>query len=352
MLTNFSIAKSHNPKRFLRAGLAGALVLGLVNCALERNWQFTPAVFSLSQSGDSILIITQNGELLVSENRGLKWEKPQISFQGAFLCVASIDRRRSWGVTGLGAVVNSTDGGWTWAELSRLQYDGESFAGPFNQVVFLDDLHGWIVDPFSIWRTEDGGKNWRRYFPAEKSDPLTGDPQRCHFIDASNGWLCGTNGIVYITIDGGKTWRARRVTGQDTDLKDVFFLDKEKGWAGGSPSGGLYRTNDGGETWQPAILPAERIGIFSVYFSSANEGWAVGSQRSGADPSEVKARGIVLHTIDGGDNWKLIAAPAEELLYHDVSFSSVLRGWLVGSSAAYQTDNGGRSWVTIWTVSR
>src|SRR5947199_7260089 len=60
------------------------------------------------------------------------------------------------------------------------------------------------------------------------------------FIDDKEGWAAGDEGVVWHTLDGGKSW-ARLPTGVRGSLRSVCFLTSEVGWAAGreeQPFGG------------------------------------------------------------------------------------------------------------------
>src|SRR5438477_10433745 len=60
------------------------------------------------------------------------------------------------------------------------------------------------------------------------------------FVDASEGWAVGDDGVIWHSIDGGKTWE-RQKSGTRASLRGVHFVTPYTGWAVGrleSPCGG------------------------------------------------------------------------------------------------------------------
>src|SRR4029453_7158398 len=60
------------------------------------------------------------------------------------------------------------------------------------------------------------------------------------FIDQSEGWAVGDDGVIWHSIDGGKTWE-RQKSGTRASLRGVHFQTPYTGWAVGrldAPRGG------------------------------------------------------------------------------------------------------------------
>lgn len=123
------------------------------------------------------------------------------------------------------------------------------------------------------------------------------------FIDQSEGWAVGDDGVVWHSIDGGKTWE-RQKTGTRASLRGVHFLTPYTGWAVGrleSPNGGgsigvMLRTTDGGIKWDEMgvnVLP----GLHAVRYFDEKNGFVCG------DGSDAFPSGMFT-TTDGGRTWR------------------------------------------------
>src|SRR5262245_20824590 len=82
------------------------------------------------------------------------------------------------------------------------------------------------------------------------------------FIDADEGWAVGDEGVVWHTIDGGKTWE-RQPTHVRASLRSVHFFNGLQGWVagreelpGGGSTGVLLFTEDGGVKWHRLMAGA------------------------------------------------------------------------------------------------
>src|SRR5207244_78927 len=67
-------------------------------------------------------------------------------------------------------------------------------------VFFLNDSLGWMVTEKGLWRTDEGGKDWR------KLPHLPAQPIRVFFVDENNGWAACMKKTVLATHDGGRKW--------------------------------------------------------------------------------------------------------------------------------------------------
>ncbi len=212
--------------------------------------------------------------------------------------IAFPDSRHGWAVGGLGTIRHTSDGGLTWDE----QNSGTDFI--LEKAFFLDSKRGWIV----------GG--WPR--------------------DATVS-LYGGMGVILATRDGGKTW-IKQLDGDATWLKDIFFLDKNKGWAVGE-FGVVMKTSDGGKHWRQIKNTATRSWLYGITFHDTKHGVAIGHDET------------ILLSHDGGESWTSQSSPVPRRAngwpsaYRAVGFSDSQHGWIVGDGGSIlATQDGGESW--------
>lgn len=141
-----------------------------------------------------------------------------------------------------------------------------------------------------------------------------------------------------------KSWHA------DAELRDVFFVDHEFGWAVGD-LGTIWHTQNGGEKWQlqPTNLQCQ---FNSVHFISRRHGWVAGGF---GVPHTGRSVGVILETSDGGQTWKRLSGILLPWLTR-VSFHTKQHGFAVGlatpldPTGAWSTEDGGRTWTPIHGV--
>jgi photosystem II stability/assembly factor-like uncharacterized protein len=257
------------------------------------------------------------------------------------------------GVIWRGNVFNRTrDGGRTWQESFTVPPEHEYQLLSF---FFLTPDAGWAVGK-NVYRTSDGGRSWQQL-----GQTPTGDYQRqrrlgiqpeladykpvVRFTNSGHGLMARLDGIVYLTDDGGQTWKL--VWQVDKQITDVFFLNEREGWLVGT-EGCVARTEDGGRTWvgTRTTIAAD---LYGVFFTDRLNGVAVGSG------------GAIMRTGDGGATWRAAAVSGlsdPKPLLVSVSFVNEKRGWAVGGigsefvpasqspfSALLKTDDGGQTWT-------
>ena len=186
---------------------------------------------------------------------------------------------------------------------------------------------------------EPQGEGWR----ATRHGVAGRDLNTVYFTDGKRGWMGGDGGLVYRTEDAGRTW-VRQTVGTTEQINDLFFRDKEDGYLVAGSA--IYVTGDGGRTWREArrFSPADFGGgtpeLYSVRFAGKKKGWIVGS----VSRREVVTDSLVLYTDDAGATWRPQLVPAREELIH-LSFADEKRGWIVGDKGTIlATTDGGLNW--------
>ena len=96
-----------------------------------------------------------------------------------------------------------------------------------------------------IQKTTDAGKNWVD-LPVSGEDILSD----VFFVDASNGWVVGENGVILRTSNGGESWE-RQKSNSPEKLRSVVFISENVGWVVGGEYGVnvVLQTEDSGQTW-------------------------------------------------------------------------------------------------------
>ena len=174
--------------------------------------------------------MTIKGELLRTEDGDKSRHTISANTIGGFAGASFIDSQRGWAVSNHGEVWRSIDGGGTWNPIGKLEAKqaGDWYFNSAVKIGFVDELHGWIVESLSIWRTQDGGKSWEEVFSTILSD-AKGQPTGASFLNAMKAWVSGTdqpvfNYRLYSTVLGGQLIAGIAPNGQKT-LGNVYDGD-------------------------------------------------------------------------------------------------------------------------------
>lgn len=223
-----------------------------------------------------------------------------------------------------GKILKTTDGGEHWTayaiDLQLRSYD-------FSSVFFINSNIGFIVGGSTliqhkiILKTTDAGHNWNIIF-----DELGKPFEASYFISELEGLVVGQEGDVYKTTDGGINWVKVQLPTQVStrNFKSLYFIDNNVGIiVGGNFSNDsiqtIIKTTNGGDSWQ--IIKDELAPMLNdVCFINSNVAYAVGNN------------GVVLKTIDGGNNWSDVQLPNNTTSnsFNAVQFFNLDYGFIVG----------------------
>ncbi len=162
----------------------------------------------------------------------------------------------------------STDGGKTWKA-------SPDKAGGFGCILAFSGANtGWFGFGNKFQMTTDGGATW-------KDLALPKDVSKVAAISLrtpTDGYLIDSNGVLYITQDGGKTWSSQSLGLDNPSIMGfvsggfvneipqaaVRFIDADHGLVvlglSGKANMITLHTADGGKTWKEENLPAKLFG--------------------------------------------------------------------------------------------
>lgn len=213
----------------------------------------------------------------------------------------------------------------------NLQY---RLVGPFRGgrvvavagVVGQDNVYYFGSTAGGVWKTTDGGLNWKPMFDKTKdASPAIGaigvsesDP---NVIYVGTGEACirgnvvGGNG-VYKSIDAGKTWKFTGLA--DTHAigrlavnpknPDIAFVAALGHPYADNEERGIFRTQDGGKTWQKVLYKDAKSGGIDVVFDPTNANIVFAALwQTRRTPWSLDSGGPgsgLYRSIDGGTTWK------------------------------------------------
>ncbi len=242
-------------------------------------------------------------------------------------CIFFTDPQSGW-ASGLGGdVVHTTNGGDTWVMQDNLDYQD------IFKLFFIDDNNGWAAGGFfdylsgsygrAIYNTADGGVNWNVQYDVVFETEL----KSIYFLDSNTGYAAGGTSIMKTTNGGGNWFVQQTLSG--FSLRDIVFTNNTTGyvtaWYTGVPHyTAVFKTTNSGSSWNEISLGIDED-LSGLYFTDELNGWAVGRESGTGD-----VLALIYRTTDGGNNWVKQNIPSFDAL-SEVFFVNATKGWAVGS---------------------
>lgn len=261
--------------------------------------------------------IGDNGTILRTEDAGENWEVQLSNTEQTLRSVAFTTPELGWIADHTGEIHYTQNSGASWSvQLGHISV-------LLNSIYFPTSEKGWAVgEAGTILHTQNSGKSWQ----PQTSDTNTGLTS-VYFVTSEQGWAVGHGGTILHTKDGGKHWGVQPNNTKQS-LSCVYFVTSELGWAVGY-NGTILNTRDSGITWSQQASGVDD-NINSVYFATADLGWAV-------------AGSTILHTLNGGKTWSLMALPGGE--FTSIFFKYPDIGVVAGSDGSiFITRDSGKTW--------
>jgi photosystem II stability/assembly factor-like uncharacterized protein len=259
-----------------------------------------------------------------------------------------LDTQTGYAVSG-GHILKTTDGGINW--ITRVLDNSVTC----RSVEFINSQKGFVgalsntPSTNILRRTVDGGSTWTDLTPLLDTVARRGI---CGLAipDSNTIYGCGNwfrdSAYIIKSMDGGNTWSFIDMHTYATHLIDMYFLNKDTGFATGSgplplATAVILYTTDGGLTWtykfQNTIASEYCWKIQhltdQIYFASIQDMTSQGSR--------------ILKSTDGGMTWHVQMVDSFNNNIQGVGFIDSLKGWTGGGLAvSYETIDGGVTWDT------
>jgi photosystem II stability/assembly factor-like uncharacterized protein len=293
-----------------------------------------PSQVVFDGSGNGVVVGGQRDEaaadlvLFLTRDGGVTWQRASPPLSGVAWGVPYfVDAQQGWVLASLGPgraeVLSTIDAGRTWTEAAPFN-DRANFPGLSSvklRILWAKDGRAIVVPPLGssampahVFITEDGGATWRASFfaspPGEQVTTANGlldarlrfDDRGVLFLQPLGASGRGTGLFAYTTADAGRSWgQPIRVEGPMAASPPLFALDGGHWWASSGGGGDLVSTDDGGRTLRrhTGVLPPGSA-FESLTFTSAADGWAVAVANGGR---------AAFATHDGGAHWQPVTPP-------------------------------------------
>jgi photosystem II stability/assembly factor-like uncharacterized protein len=183
--------------------------------------------------------------------------------------LAMVSSTVGWGVAGLGGlqgrIIHTVDGS-TWTE------QGSGVTSRLSAVDATDNLNAWVVGSSGVLRhTGDGGTVWNQQ--TVPSGYESAEWQDIDMVTGQMGWVVGSGGKILKTVDG-TSW-TEQASGVTQNLYGVRFVSATEGWACGT-LGVVIHTVNGGTDWATEDLGTTKT-LNGIAPLTSGAVWAAGT---------------------------------------------------------------------------
>src|SRR5690242_5995687 len=235
-----------------------------------------------------------------------------------------------------------------------------------------------------VWKTTDAGRVWKPVFDGQaigSIGALAVAPSNPGVIYVGTGEADMRSDIsfgdgVYKTTDGGKNWRnvglrESRHIGRilvDPHNPDIVLVAVLGRAYGPNPERGVFRSTDGGQSWQKILYKDENTGaidlafdprnpqtIYADMWASRRPPWSTGNSFDGPGSGLYKSE-------DGGDHWRQLTGglPTEAQSLGRIGIaiapSDARRMYALVDAkdltGLYRSDDAGETWTRVNSESR
>ncbi|MBS1493881.1 MAG: T9SS type A sorting domain-containing protein [Bacteroidetes bacterium] len=231
----------------------------------------------------------------------------------------------------------------------------------YNSVYFANDSVGWVCGTHGkIFKTVNGGDS--NQWNVQLSNSYQNYLQKIEGIQGSQNYVyaCGyvnnsnpPAGVILQTNNGGTIWTNSTIN--YIDFKTLHFINAFTGFIVGGRfddvnAGRIYKTTNAGQGATGFTFTTYTdnsvltLGTFrAISFINTNTGWITATNSSNNT--------TLLKTTNMGVNWNVTGTTINGIYINDIKFINEQTGWACGGGAEgnrakiLKTTNGGQSWT-------
>ena len=225
-------------------------------------------MIDIDRAGGRLVAVGERGHVLYSDDKGESWQQGKMPFRRMLTGVHFVDAQRGWAVGHQSMIFHTKDGGQTWVR----QVNGFEFQQQFNVENLARTRATYEAlaaeleanpDPDRELELEDALFAFEDAEFALEEPPVPTNFHDVWFLDRNTGWAVGAFGRLVETRDGGRTWtdKSHRV-----HTPDGLHLNAITGTSSGEvfiagEAGAVFRSLDAGASWEQMD-----VGYYGTFF--------------------------------------------------------------------------------------
>ena len=211
--------KSLKTTSLTRLGQTAALLAVFLPALSQGATEYAPimpkavssVMIDLAKAGSRIVAVGERGHVLFSDDQGDNWTQGKMPFLRMLTGVHFVDNQLGWAVGHQSMIFHTTDGGETWTR----QLEGFDFQRQVNTDNLARSEQAYKKLSAELNENPSEGREleledalfaWEdAQFYAEEA-PVPTNLHDVLFLDRNRGWAVGAYGRMVQTVDGGNTW--------------------------------------------------------------------------------------------------------------------------------------------------
>lgn len=263
------------------------------------------------------------GLMFKTTNAGLNWTMQNLGLPYGPRSINFINANTGVAAFQSTAILLTTNAGNNWQQITtNITYNTCVWAS--SATTF------YSAGSSSVAKTTNAGINWTT------QNFGSGDILSICFSDSLNGILCGRQGLIRRTSNGGANWDII-TSGTALDIFSIRYVTTQTVFAS-VQGGGFLKSTNGGLNWTFSNPPENNLNtLFGVAALNVNEIFVSG------------AYGTICKSTNGGANWQQLFGVLNRIIFYSF-FTDDNNGYAAVENGVIKTTNGGLNWVRLSTV--
>jgi photosystem II stability/assembly factor-like uncharacterized protein len=268
-------------------------------------------LLDITAVGERLVAVGGRGHIIFSDDEGFTWKQASVPVITTLTSVFFVNSTNGWAVGHDAVVLHTNDSGETWVKqfdgfkanemvLAQAKTNKAKFESELSKVRIMgnSDRAADVEQKLesATYALEDAQSD----FDYRSTKPLLD----LWFKNTSEGFVVGAYGMVFKTLDGGKSWKDWSANVENPDrfhINSIEHVSGDKLMMVGE-AGLMLRTSNGGDQWEQMFSPY--AGSYFGLTTLTKQGIQVA----------YGLRGNLARTEDFGSSWRLVNTGTEQTI--------------------------------------